>query len=90
MPVGPNPPKMITPLRLFATLCVLAPMVAVIAVPTYNSATPRLAGFPFFYWYQLIWVLITGVLMVAAFWAIKVDGNRRKQFRDGANEEAGE
>jgi hypothetical protein len=80
---------MITPLRLFATFCVLAPMVAVIAVPTYNSATPRLAGFPFFYWYQLIWVLITGVLMVAAFWAIKVDGNRRKQFRNGANEEAG-
>ena len=87
---GPNPPKTITPLRLFATFCVLAPMVAVIAVPTYNSATPRLGGFPFFYWYQLLWVLITGVLMVAAFWAIKVDGNRRKQFRDGANEEAGE
>jgi Na+/pantothenate symporter len=81
---------MITPLRLFATFCVLAPMVAVIAVPTYNSATPRLGGFPFFYWYQLVWVLITGVLMVAAFWAIKVDGNRRRQFRDGAGKEAGE
>ena len=90
MSVGPNPPKMITPLRLFATFCVLAPMVGVIAVPTYNSTTPRLGGFPFFYWYQLIWVLITGVLMVAAFWAIKVDGNRRKQFRDGADKEAGE
>ena len=92
MPGGPNPPKTITPLRLFATLCVLAPMVAVIAVPTYNSATPRWGGFPFFYWYQLIWVLITGVFMVAAYWAIKVDENRRKRFRKSgsARQEAGE
>ncbi|MBO0813363.1 MAG: DUF3311 domain-containing protein [Microlunatus sp.] len=25
---------------------------------TYNRATPRLLGFPFFYWYQLLWVFI--------------------------------
>jgi drug/metabolite transporter (DMT)-like permease len=58
--------------------------------PLYARLTPKLGDFPFFYWYQLIWVLITGVLMVAAFWAIKVDGNRRKQFKDGAGKEAGE
>jgi hypothetical protein len=79
-----TPPGMITPLRLFATFCVLAPTVAVIAVPTYNSATPRLGGFPFFYWYQLIWVIITGVLMVAAYWAMKIDARRRRQFRTAA------
>lgn len=77
----PKPPSMVTPLRLFATFCVLAPTVAVIAVPTYNSADLKLGGFPFFYWYQLLWVVITGVLMVAAYWAIKIDGERRKAFR---------
>jgi hypothetical protein len=82
---APTPPGTITPLRLFATLCVLAPTVAVIAVPTYNSATPRLAGFPFFYWYQLLLVVLTGVLMVAAFWAIKIDEGRRKRFRTAAS-----
>jgi hypothetical protein len=71
----------VTPLRLFATFCVLAPTVAVIAVPTYNSATPAVGGFPFFYWYQLIWVVLTGALMVAAYWAIKVDEQRRKAHR---------
>ena len=73
-----KPSSTVTPLRLFATFCVLAPTVAVIAVPTYNSDTPKLGGFPFFYWYQLLWVVLTGVLMVAAYWAIKIDGRRRK------------
>ena len=84
MPEGTAPPKVLSPLRLFATFCVLVPTVAVIAVPTYNSATPKLGGFPFFYWYQLMWVVLTGVLMVAAYWAIKVDEGRRKQARGGA------
>ena len=84
-----TPPRTITPLRLFATLCVLAPTVAVIAVPTYNSATPKLAGFPFFYWYQLLLVVATGILMVAAFWAIKIDEGRRKRFRAAAGEDEG-
>ncbi|HTJ68479.1 MAG TPA: DUF3311 domain-containing protein [Actinospica sp.] len=79
-----TPPGMITPLRLFATFCVLAPTVAVIAVPTYNSATPKVGAFPFFYWYQLIWVVLTGVLMVAAYWAMKIDERRRKEFRAAA------
>ena len=76
-----KPLSTVTPLRLFATFCVLAPTVAVIAVPTYNSATPKLGGFPFYYWYQLLWVVLTGVLMVAAFWAVKLDEQRRKEYR---------
>ena len=85
---GTTPYRVISPLRLFATFCVLAPMVAVIAVPTYNSATPKLGGFPFYYWYQLLWVVITGVLMVAAFWAIKLDEGKRRQARAAAGPES--
>ena len=83
-----TPPGTITALRLFATFCVLAPTVAVIAVPTYNSATPKLGGFPFFYWYQLVLVVLTGILMVAAYWAMKIDGQRRKAFAATAGETA--
>jgi hypothetical protein len=78
---GTTPPRVLSPLRLFATFCVLAPTVAVIAVPTYDSATPKLGGFPFFYWYQLLWVVLTGVLMVAAYFAIRTDERHRKAFR---------
>lgn len=31
-------------------------------VPSYNRITPTLAGIPFFYWYQLLWVFISAVL----------------------------
>jgi hypothetical protein len=71
----------LSPLRLFATFCVLAPTVAVIAVPTYDSATPKLGGFPFFYWYQLLLVVLTGILMVAAYFAIRTDERQRRAFR---------
>lgn len=96
MPGEPTPPRVLSPLRVFATFCVLAPTVAVIAVPTYDSATPRLGGFPFFYWYQLMWVVLTGLLMVAAYFAIRTDERRRKALRaavatsavSGANHQA--
>ena len=31
-------------------------------VPIYARSAPTLGGFPFFYWFQLIWVPVTGVL----------------------------
>ncbi len=31
-------------------------------VPFYNKIEPVLWGFPFFYWYQLLWVLISAVI----------------------------
>jgi hypothetical protein len=30
--------------------------------PFYNQAEPTFAGMPFFYWYQLLWVIIGAVL----------------------------
>ena len=50
-------------------------------VPIYAHVEPKLGAFPFFYWYQLMWVVLTGLLMVAAYWAIKVDEGRRKRAR---------
>ncbi len=33
-----------------------------LAVPIYARTTPVLADFPFFYWYQLLWVPVVGVI----------------------------
>jgi Protein of unknown function (DUF3311) len=38
-----------------------------IAVPLYARTGPHLGAFPFFYWYQLIWVPIDAVLVSAAY-----------------------
>ncbi len=39
-------------------ILVLAPFVALLWVGSYAKVEPRLWGFPFFYWYQLLWVFI--------------------------------
>jgi uncharacterized membrane protein len=82
------PPRAVTPLisapRIIAALCVVAPFVAMLWIPTYNEKTPRLLGFPFFYWYQLLWVVITALLMVVAYFAVEHDRAARRAARDGA------
>lgn len=37
---------------------VLAPIVALMLVGTYAKDGPELWGFPFFYWYQFLWVFL--------------------------------
>jgi len=41
----------------------LVPFVATLWPPFYAHAEPTLFGFPFFYWYQLLWVVITAALV---------------------------
>ncbi|KVE29681.1 hypothetical protein WS67_00155 [Burkholderia singularis] len=38
------------------------PLVAMVWVPSYNRVEPQWLGFPFFYWYQLLWVFISAVI----------------------------
>jgi hypothetical protein len=45
----------------------LIPCAALAAVPLYSRETPQLWGWPFFYWFQLLWVLITPVLTYTAY-----------------------
>ena len=49
--------------RRAAYLLLLAPFVALLAVPLYAREEPSLLGWPFFYWYQFAWGLITIALM---------------------------
>ena len=43
--------------------------VAVLWPPFYNQAEPSWIGIPFFYWYQLLWVLIGAVLTAIVYFA---------------------
>jgi hypothetical protein len=45
--------------------------VAVLWPPFYNSAEPYWLGIPFFYWYQLLWVLIGAVFTVTVYFATR-------------------
>jgi hypothetical protein len=52
-------------------LLLLAPVVALLWVPSYTRVEPRLFGFPFFYWYQLAWVFLAAGLCALSFLLLK-------------------
>ena len=65
-PMEPEPHR--APAR-WARLLLLLPFAAMLWVPSYNSADPVWLGIPFFYWYQLLWIPLSSVLLVIVYWA---------------------
>ena len=45
----------------------LIPIVGPLLVTTYARETPTLAGFPFFYWFQFLWILISAAITGLAY-----------------------
>ena len=48
---------------LWARLLLILPFVSMLWVSSYNSVDPMVAGIPYFYWYQLLWILISACLI---------------------------
>ncbi|MFC3890188.1 DUF3311 domain-containing protein [Lentzea rhizosphaerae] len=52
-----------------ATVVLLVlPCLTAMAVPLYARAEPRLAGVPFFYWYQFGCLIVTVLCLSVALW----------------------
>ncbi|MGV4984083.1 DUF3311 domain-containing protein [Streptomyces sp. NRAIS4] len=60
-------PPVVTPVRVIIALCLVAPFVAMLWVGSYAKTGPAFIGIPFFYWYQMLWVLISTALTMAAY-----------------------
>ncbi|GGM69054.1 hypothetical protein GCM10007108_04000 [Thermogymnomonas acidicola] len=41
----------------------------VLGIGIYNRVNPELGGWPFFYWYQLLWIFIAALLTFAVYLA---------------------
>ncbi|WP_263408617.1 DUF3311 domain-containing protein [Terriglobus tenax] len=54
----------------WASLLVL-PYIALCFPSFYNRLTPTLFGFPFFYWYQLLWVILASAIMLVVYKKLK-------------------
>lgn len=52
----------------WARLLLLVPFIAVLWVPFYNRVEPALFGVPFFYWYQLVWIPLTAIVISTVYW----------------------
>ncbi len=53
-------------LLAIAGVLLVIPVIALLWVSSYNRETPRLWGFPFFFWYQFLWVFLCAGLTYAA------------------------
>lgn len=65
-----------------AGILLAAPIVALMWVGSYNSDSPRLWGFPFFYWYQFLWVFLAAGATYAAFRLLARSERRSKRNED--------
>ncbi|HUO44386.1 MAG TPA: DUF3311 domain-containing protein [Burkholderiales bacterium] len=59
--------------RLWCWL-LLAPCLAVLCVPFFNRAGPAWLGIPFFYWYQLLWIPLSAVVIAVVYLATRERG----------------
>jgi uncharacterized membrane protein YhdT len=63
----------------WALLLLLLPYLAVLWVPAYNKADPELLGIlgmPFFYGYQLLWVVVCSVIVGIVFKLTRADSHQ--------------
>ncbi len=54
-------------------LLLILPAAALLVPTIYNRHAPALFAIPFFYWYQLLWVLLTVGLLVIVYRASRGD-----------------
>jgi Protein of unknown function (DUF3311) len=61
-----TPPANI-PLLTLAGVLVAIPIIALMWVGSYARAEPALGGFPFFFWYQFLWVFLCSAMTYTAY-----------------------
>jgi Protein of unknown function (DUF3311) len=67
-----KPERAATTKRRWWVIILLAlPYFALCFPSLYARATPALLGFPFFYWYQFGWVILTSILLYVVYRQLK-------------------
>ncbi len=54
-------------LLAIASVCLAIPIIALMLVGTYARDEPRFLDFPFFIWYQFLWVALCSILTFTAY-----------------------
>ncbi|MDX6390831.1 MAG: hypothetical protein QOJ73_1894 [Streptosporangiaceae bacterium] len=70
-----NPRRPSTGVWILVTVLLVIAVGGTLAVPIYARSTPALADFPFFYWYQLLWVPFVGILSGIAYLLVRSSGS---------------
>jgi hypothetical protein len=85
-PGGTDPRWRVTPTKIAVAAILAVGIVVPLLVSTYDRVEPRLFGFPFFYWYQLLWVFLAAALCALSFWLLRRE-RLAYERRTGAGEQ---
>ena len=66
-------------LLIVAAIFLAIPIVALLWVDSYAKIEPTFAGFPFFIWYQFLWVFLCAFCTGAAYWIVRIARPRRRR-----------
>jgi uncharacterized BrkB/YihY/UPF0761 family membrane protein len=58
----PAPRRRSSAAMVVVTILLVVAIAGTLVVPIYARSAPKLGDFPFFYWYQLIWVPVVAIL----------------------------
>src|SRR3954454_12870198 len=86
---GTDPRWRLSPTKILVGVILLVAIVLPLLVGTYASVEPRLFGFPFFYWYQLLWVFIAAGLCGLSSLLLKRERLSYERARDAAASRTG-
>ncbi|MGB8345179.1 MAG: DUF3311 domain-containing protein [Ktedonobacteraceae bacterium] len=55
--------------RSWLLILLILPFIALLWPPFYNFTQPSFIGIPFFYWFQLLWIIITAIITSIMYFA---------------------
>lgn len=53
--------------RTWLYILLIIPFIALLYPPFYNFAEPTFIGIPFFYWFQLLWIILTAIITAVVY-----------------------
>ena len=81
---------MVEAIDVSIAVLLLIPLIALLAIPTYNMVNPTLGGVAFFYWYQILWMPLGALLyFIAALLWEKRDMRVEKAARAASRSKSG-
>jgi hypothetical protein len=83
---APGVPRTDKPKMIAAGVLLLIPIVALMWVPSYTRTDPELFGFPFFFWYQFLWVFLCSAMTWSAY-LLTLSARRTKPGRPSDTDE---
>nr|WP_242549635.1 DUF3311 domain-containing protein [Alicyclobacillus mali (ex Roth et al. 2021)] len=68
-----DPQKPSTKAKRWWYLLILAPVIGSLFPGLYGSLKPELWGIPYFYWYQMLWIIIAAIITAFLYNILKDD-----------------